>query len=75
MFGWSSAIGPHGHTRLDKGRALESTPTEGAAIRARLDHPVIAVADHPIGLHGKMNPDFRKGTGVEDSAAKVLNGV
>ncbi len=31
------------------------------------------MADNPIGLHGKMNPDFWKGTVVEDYAAKVLS--
>ncbi len=31
------------------------------------------MADNPIGLHGKMNPDFWKGTVVENYAAKVGN--
>ena len=30
------------------------------------------MADNPIGLHGKMNPDFWKGTVVEDYATQIL---
>lgn len=51
---------------------MKSNLTKSAEIRARLSHPIIDSDGHTVRAKTDVNPDFFKGTRVQEAIASAL---